>query len=372
VIVSDNNSAVSIKLNGGKVKSLVRDLVKSAEAIDLIYISGRERGIKRVRNGEGFIYISGNKRLRDKETLERIKSLVIPPAWEDVWISPTPLGHVQAVGIDKNGRRQYRYHPLWSALRSQTKYLHLYEFGKALPEIRKRVNADLSLPGLPLQKVLAIVVSLLQNTGVRVGNSMYEKLYGSYGLSTLKNKHVKINGSELKFAFMGKKGIYQELSLRNRKLARLVKQCKEIRGKELFQYMDENGSRRSIDSGMVNDYIREISGKSFTSKDFRTWLGSVTAIEILKEFDSPESITGAKKIIIEALDIVASKLGNTRNVCRKYYVHPIVIDHFLDNTLNKYVKEPSSESEDSDLSQDEKALMKMLAEARRAEIVLSA
>lgn len=351
--------SVTLKITRRKIKSLGRDTMKSAEAINLVYISDKQKGISRIRKGDTFKYYFDKNKISDPEVLIRIKSLVLPPAWEKVWICTSFDGHIQATGVDKNGRKQYRYHPLWNALRSETKFTQLYDFGLILNIMRKKINSDLALTGLPLQKVLATIVSVMQLTGIRVGNSNYEKLYGSYGLSTLKDKHVKITGQELKFSFMGKKGIHQNYTLKNKKLAKIINTCKEIPGKELFQYIDENRQRKIIDSGMVNDYIKEISGRHFTSKDFRTWAGSLSAIKAFLELDYGESSAETKRKINEALDITAEKLGNTRNICRKYYVHPVVIEHYTNKNIEIFIKQGINNY--PGLNAEEQVLMNMLA-----------
>ncbi|MDR3679325.1 MAG: DNA topoisomerase IB [Flavipsychrobacter sp.] len=350
-----------IKLTKRTLKTLVYDPVKSAEAINLIYMPDTVPGIERIQDGASFKYLKDGVRVSD-EDMGRIKSLVIPPAWKNVWISPFPNGHLQATGTDIKNRKQYKYHPLWNTLRNHTKFYHLLEFGKALPAMRQQLQKDMQQSGLPLQKVLATIVSIMQCTCIRIGNSIYEKLYGSFGLTTLKDKHVKISGNELKFAFKGKKGVHHDISLKSRKLARIVQQCRDIPGHELFQYYTETGDRHPIDSGMVNNYIKQIGGGNFTAKDFRTWAGSLHAIEAFKELGESNTVTEAKKNIIIALDMVASQLGNTRTVCRKYYVHPFVINHYANNTMSRYFSKFDKITcpNDTGLSPEEHILMQML------------
>ncbi len=361
-----------VTINRKQMKSLINDGVKSAALLDLVYVSDKERGIQRVIKGNDFIYKINNTRVKDKEVLARIKSLVLPPAWQQVWICTSPNGHLQATGIDANGRKQYRYHHLWTALRKQTKFLHLRDFGNSLPRIRSQIKADLALSGLCRQKVLAAVVSLMEYTGIRVGNNFYEKLYGSFGLTTLKNKHVTITGEKMTFSFKGKKGVSQNITLKSRRLARIVQQCRDIPGKELFQYYDGDGVKKSIDSGMVNDYIKEICGKDFTAKDFRTWTGTVSALEALIKCECCDTITETNRNMIEALDIAAKRLGNTRTVCKKYYVHPIVLEYYSDKTLGKYVEQVSkSTSGSEEYTHEEQVLMKMLGGVNTATIELS-
>src|SRR5215470_5986574 len=268
-----------IKISKRKLNGLLHDAEKSAEVIDLVYVSDKDPGIERLKRGKGFIYLENGKQITNEKTLFRIRKLVIPPAWENVWICSLANGHLQATGVDTKKRKQYLYHRAWCIFRNQTKFFQLLAFGKKLPGIRQRLEADLSKPGLPVEKVLSAVVTIMQYTSIRVGNTMYEKLYGSFGLTTLKDKHVEVNGNTVKFCFKGKIGIYHEVDLKSAKLARIVKQCRDIPGKELFQYYDDEGVKKSIDSGMVNDYIKRICCDNFTAKDFRTWTGSVHAIE---------------------------------------------------------------------------------------------
>ena len=355
-----------IRLPRRKIKTILHDAEKAAEAVNLVYVSDTAPGITRVKTGKSFNYLLNNQPVQDPEELKRIKSLVIPPAWENVWICALPNGHLQATGVDKLKRKQYRYHPLWNELRNQTKFYRMIEFGKVLPKIRLQLEKDLDLPGLPLEKVLATVVSLMERTHIRVGNNMYEKLYGSFGLTTLKDKHVQVDGTHLRFTFRGKKGVEHDIDLRSKKLARIVKQCRDIPGKELFQYYDEEGNRKSIDSGMVNNYIKEASGGDFTAKDFRTWAGTVQALITFKELGFFDTATETKKKIVEALDIVSKHLGNTRTVCKKYYVHPLIISLYESNELKKYIDNLDSielNDNKADLAVEEKLLMKILEAA---------
>jgi DNA topoisomerase I len=346
-----------------RIKSLLKNPVKSAEAVNLVYINDSQPGIERVRKDNLYEYYFQGKKIEDEEELIRIKRLVLPPAWESVWICAIPNGHLQATGIDKRGRKQYKYHENWNLLRNHTKFYRLYQFGLALPSLRVKIEKDLSLPGLPLEKVLATVVSLMERTNIRVGNCSYEKLYGSYGITTLKDKHVKINGTSIKFAFKGKKGVFHDISIKSKRLAKIVKQCQDIPGKELFQYYDDQGERRTIDSGTVNDYIKTISGGDFTAKDFRTWSGTVQALLAFKDLGFSETQTGLKKNIIAALDVVSHLLGNTRTVCKKYYVHPLIISLYETKTLEKYLaqlEEMDKDDDESGLTQEERLLMKIL------------
>jgi DNA topoisomerase I len=324
------------KLTRKKIEAIGSHPEKTAVAIDLVYVHDTQPGIQRIKKGKGFAYSADGKIIKDKAVFGRIKSLVIPPAWENVWICTLDNGHLQATGLDVMKRKQYKYHPRWNSLRNQTKFFRLLEFGKALPAMRLQLEKDLSLPGMPVEKVLALVVTLMGETNIRIGNNFYEKLYGSFGLTTLKDKHVVINGSHIKFIFKGKKGVEHDISLKNKRLSLLVKKCRDIPGKELFQYYDEAGMRRPIDSGMVNNYIKKISGTDFSAKDFRTWSGTVNAFLAFKKLGAFETEAEGKKKVVEALDMVAGQLGNTRTVCKKYYVHPVIISLYENNSLEKY------------------------------------
>lgn len=326
------------KINRKTLNKAIHNPEAAAKAVDLVYVTSDHDGYTRLRKGKKFIYFDGNKIISDKKIFERINKLIIPPAWENVWICKKENGHLQATGYDKLNRKQYIYHRQWSFIRSQTKFYNLLDFGKALTAIRNRLKQDLSNKSYTKEKVLAAVVSLMELTGIRIGNSGYEKLYGSFGVTTLKNKHVKIEGSKLKFSFVGKKGIKHNITINSKKLARIVHACKEIPGKELFTFFDSEGQCRCIDSGMVNNYIKEISGKEFSAKDFRTWVGSTSMISALNKIGSFETQTEMKQKINLALDEVAKALGNTRSVCKKYYVLPVIMQLYeekkLDNLIN--------------------------------------
>lgn len=330
----------------------------------IVYIVDSETpGIKRQKRGKGFSYHYNGETIKDEEELERIRKLVIPPAWKEVWISPKANSHLQATGIDAMGRKQYLYHPMWVALRNERKYHRMAQFAKTLPAIRLNLEKDLSRKGLPKEKILALIVSLMERTSIRVGNNIYEKLHGSFGLTTLKDKHTEVKGGNVNFSFKGKKGVYHDVNIRNPKLARMVQRCKEIPGKELFQYYDEDGKRQSIDSGMVNDYIKEISGEDFTSKDFRTWSGTVKAFLAFKENGCAETETEKKKVIAFAIDKVATQLGNTRAVCKKYYIHPEILSLFESGAIQKYFDQLDAIEEDDDkaeLTKEEKIVLSIL------------
>ena len=315
-----------LRLSAKRIRATLQDPAKGAALAQLVYVSDDQPGITRRRKGKGFAYFLDNRLIRDKDTLQRIRMLRIPPAWEHVWICRQANGHLQATGLDKQGRKQYLYHSRWVALRGQTKFFNLYSFGKALPAIREQVSKDLGREGLGINKVMAAIVQIMEQTTIRIGNEFYEKLYGSFGLSTLKNRHVKINGSSIRFVFKGKKGVEHDISMRSRKLAKLIQRCKEIPGKDLLKYVDEEGTVHDVTSGDINAYIRQISGGDFTSKDFRTWAGSVECIRALAEGSNGASKGEIKQQLVEALDKVAFHLGNTRSVCKKHYVHPAIME----------------------------------------------
>ncbi|MEP6676383.1 MAG: DNA topoisomerase IB [Ferruginibacter sp.] len=352
-----------VKISRQKIKRISSNPEATAKAVDLVYVQDTQPGIARIKKGKAFDYVLNRTRIKSDEELKRIKSLVIPPAWENVWICVLENGHLQATGLDVKKRKQYRYHPLWNTLRNHTKFYRMHEFGKILPTIRLQLEKDLSLPGLPQEKVLALVVSLMERTHIRIGNNAYEKLYGSFGLTTLKDKHVNVNGSSVKFTFKGKKGVDHDITIRNKKLSKLVQQCRDIPGKELFQYYDQEGQRHSIDSGMLNNYIKTISGADFTAKDFRTWAGTIQAFLAFKELGFVETVTETKKKVVEALDMVSKELGNTRTVCKKYYVHPSIIEMYENKTLAKYIEqldEIQVDDNKADLTKEEKLVMKIL------------
>ena len=265
--------------------------------------------------------------------LARIKALVIPPAWTDVWICPDPRGHLQATGRDARGRKQYRYHPKWREVRDETKYHRMIGFAQALPAIRRRTSEHLRRQGLPREKVLATVVQLLEKTLIRVGNDEYARSNRSYGLTTMRDAHVEFKGERVRFSFRGKSGVEHEIDLNDRRLARIVKQCRDLPGYELFQYYDENGERQTVGSEEVNAYLKEVTGQDLTSKDFRTWAGTVLAAQLLREFEAFTSTTQAKRNIVAAVEQVAKKLGNTKAVCRKCYIHPAIFDAYLDGSM---------------------------------------
>jgi DNA topoisomerase I len=314
-----------------------KDSPGSARAAGLKYSSDARPGIRRVKRGRTFRYLDPRGRPVKTSDLRRIRSLVIPPAWTAVWISPDPRGHLQATGRDARGRKQYRYHPKWREVRDGTKYGRMIEFGRALPAIRRRTEADLRRPGLPRPKVLAAVVKLLEKTFIRVGNDEYARENASFGLTTMRDGHVKVSGSTVRFLFRGKSGVEHELELDDRRLAKIVRQCRDLPGQELFQYRNERGAVVDVGSADVNAYLQDVTGDDFTSKDFRTWAGTVLAAKLLRDYEAVDSEARAKKNIVAAIEQVAKRLGNTRAVCRKSYVHPAVIDAYLDGSMMKTV-----------------------------------
>ncbi len=307
------------------------DPVASAKAAGLRYVTDDIPGIRRTTHGKHFAYVGiDGKEISDDEELKRIKSLAVPPAYTDVWICPIPNGHLQATGRDARGRKQYRYHKRFREIRDETKYEKMMTFAQALPTIRKRIEADLKLPGLPREKVLATVVQLLESTAIRVGNDEYAKENHSFGLTTLQNKHAKIDGSSVRFAFRGKSGVRHAIDLRDRRLAKIIGQCQDLPGQQLFEYKDDDGAAHAIDSSDVNEYIREISGEEFSAKDFRTWVGTVTCAMMLAEEQAAETQSERKARVVAVIKDVAKRLGNTPTVCKKCYVHPDVLDAYME------------------------------------------
>jgi len=306
----------------------------TARTASLRYVSDDHPGIHRVRSGSGFRYRTPKGRpVRDRATLARIRALAIPPAYRDVWICRDPRGHLQATGRDARGRKQYRYHARWRAVRDESKFDRMVAFSRALPAIRARVRRDLARPGLAREKVIAAAVSLLERTSIRVGNEEYVRDNRSYGLTTLRDDHVEVDGDQLQFEFRGKRGKVHRCRLRDRALARVVARCQAIPGAELFQYVDEHGRRRSIGSGDVNAYLREVSGEEFSAKDFRTWAGTVLAARALASETGTRDARARKACVLAALDLVAAELNNTRAVCRQYYVHPALLEAFEEARL---------------------------------------
>ncbi|HEY4914537.1 MAG TPA: DNA topoisomerase IB [Candidatus Dormibacteraeota bacterium] len=336
--------------------------LKPAEAAHagLVYASDDEPGIRRVRKGKGFTYFDPDgKRLTDRATLDRIRGLVIPPAWKDVWISERPRGHLQATGRDARGRKQPLYHPTWRALRDADKFSRMVGFARALPRIRRRVARDLGLPGLPREKVVATIVRLLEMTFARIGNEEYARDNGSFGLTTLRDRHVTVSGSSVRFLFKGKSGREIEVGVTNRRVARVVKRCEELPGQMLFQYVGPDGERHKVHSDDVNQYLQEVSGDDFTAKDYRTWSATVLAIGALRDVARFESDAEAKHNVVAAIDSVARRLGHTRAVCRRSYVHPRVIDTYMDGSLESILSVVSSKAY-RNLKADEVAVLALL------------
>ncbi len=347
-------------------------MVETEEEIKLSgleYITDQAPGIYRKGTPGNFNYEDKNGNpITDEKQLERIKALVLPPAWTNVWIAKKKNAHLQATGIDAAGRKQYRYHPKWTSRRSDSKYFRLLEFGKALPQARKLIAKDLRRKELDERKVLAICVQVMQKTLIRVGNETYKELYGSFGLSTLRDKHAKFNGDKVTLSFVGKKGVKHDITLNDKSLSKLVKKCQEIPGQELFQYYTKGNERRSVDSGKINNYIREITGSDFTAKDFRTWGGTLEALRQLAICCmDPTEVIKKKKVVLQVLDCVASKLGNTRAVCKSSYVYPLLLEAFENDELGKYLKKVHTEKPNSiaAMENDEKVLMKFLKQAQK-------
>jgi DNA topoisomerase-1 len=335
------------------------DPIGCAKNVGLRYISGEIPGITRRKKGHGFAYFSADGALvRQNATLQRIRSLVIPPAWTRVWICPQAEGHLQAVGRDARGRKQYRYHPLYREARDQVKFDRMAAFGVALERIRRRVRRDLKLPGMPKAKILAAVIRLLDETCVRIGNDEYTRSNGSYGLTTLHNKHADVRGAKLRLHFRGKSGQEQDVTLRDEQLARIVKRCQDLPGAELFEYVSECGDIQSLGSGDVNDYLREITGEDITAKDFRTWHGTGYTFVQLREMGPARSDTEAKRNLVTAVKATAAKLGNRPATCRKYYIHPAVIESYLTNKMF-HLRIPKTASRTS-LRPEEVAVLELL------------
>jgi DNA topoisomerase-1 len=339
---------------------------EAAEAAGLVYVSDEDRGIRRERAGDAFAFFQPNgEAVTDEAALERIRKLAIPPAWTEVWICPKANGHLQATGRDARGRKQYRYHPEFRAIRDSTKYEHMMEFARALPAIRAKVAEHMGLRGLPRDKVLATVVHLLETTLIRVGNDDYARANKSYGLTTLRDPHVKVEGAELRFQFKGKSGKTWRLQLKDRRIAKVVRACQELPGQRLFQYQDGD-VLREVTSADVNAYLKEITGRDITAKDFRTWAGTVMAALALQEFETFDTQAAAKKNLRDAIERVSARLGNTPTICRKCYVHPEVLSAYAEGALLLQIKEKVEEElreELAELRPEEAAVLAML-EAR--------
>jgi DNA topoisomerase-1 len=344
----------------------VADPVVAARAARLRYVSDRKPGIRRIRSGQGFRYRYADGKRVGRAHLKRIRALAIPPAWEHVWICKHPNGHIQATGRDDKGRKQYRYHPQWHGVRNETKYHRMIEFARALPAIRRRVARDLRLRGLSREKVVAAVVHLMEQTNIRVGNPEYAEENQSFGLSTMRHRHVHVRGQLLQFRFRGKSGKFHRVDFTSKQLARIVKRCQDLPGYELFQYIDDEGEIHDVTSDDVNGYLRELAGEEFTAKDFRTWSGTVLAADILRQHEGDDNEEPTEKDLVQAIDEVAAALGNTRAVCRKYYIHTAVAAAYLDGTLAKWFDDKASRRSKTGLSPQEKSVLRLLKRARAA------
>jgi DNA topoisomerase-1 len=326
--------ALNLLLDSGERTQTVVDPQDAAESAGLRYVSDARPGIRRRKSGKGFSYarVDGS-RLSEPDVIRRIKALAVPPAWTDVWICPFAEGHIQATGRDAKGRKQYRYHVRFREARESTKYERVIGFADALPAIRETVEEHMALRGLPREKVLATVVHLLETTLIRIGNDDYARENNSYGLTTLKNRHVAVEGSEVRFRFTGKSGKQWSLRVKDRRIAKIIRACQELPGQELLQYIDEEGNCQDVTSSDVNDYLKEVTGGDITAKDFRTWAGTVLAAMALNELESFDSAAQAKRNLRSAIEKVSARLGNTPTICRKCYVHPEVLNSYMDGNL---------------------------------------
>ena len=347
------------EIGGPPMSALARSLEEyrdAAQEARLVYVAGDAPGISRRKTAKGFTYWGADgSRVRDARTLNRIKALAVPPAWTNVWICGSPNGHIQAIGWDQKGRKQYRYHARFREVRDEAKFDHMLSFAEGLPGLREKVRRDMAARGLGRDKVLATVVNLLETTMIRVGNSAYARDNKSFGLTTLHNRHVQVKGDALMFQFKGKSGKEWRVDVRNRRLARIIRSCQELPGQHLFQYLDDDGERQAVSSADVNAYLKAAADRDITAKDFRTWWGTVHAAEALAACQPFESEIQANRLLVGAVDQVAGKLGNTRAVCRKCYIHPEVIGAFLEKDLALDVAEPPE-----GLSTEEMAVLSLL------------
>jgi DNA topoisomerase-1 len=355
-----------IEIDHSKVAAVGNgDPAAAAKAASLRYVSDASPGIIRRRSGKGFVYVApGDRLISDPDQLKRIRALAVPPAWSDVWICPLADGHLQATGRDARGRKQHRYHPRWREIRDATKYHRMIAFAAALPRIRERVRSDLSLAGLPREKVLATVVRLLEVTAIRVGNEEYARSNGSFGLATMKNRHVDVSGAKIRFQFRGKSGVQHAVDFEDKRLAKIIKRCQDLPGYELFQYIGDDGELSAIDADDVNEYLQQIAGDEFTTKDFRTWNGTVLAAAALRQLSVPERSSKAqlKHNLVQAVESVAKRLGNTKAVCRKCYIHPAIIRAYEEGTLRRALRgRKAKKNGDTGLNPDEKAVAAFLA-----------
>ena len=338
------------------------DMLDAAKEAGLRYATDERPGIRRQKHGSGFRYVDpGGTTISDARERKRVKRLAIPPAWTDVWVAADPRAHLQATGRDAKGRKQYRYHERFREVRDDAKYERMIDFARALPKIRARVDADLGTTGLSKEKVLATIVRLLETTLIRVGNEEYAKDNDSFGLTTLREKHVQVDGSRMRFRFRGKSGKDHDVDTRDRRVARVIKALQELPGQELFTYVDEQGEVRRLDSDDVNAYLREIAGEDFTAKDFRTWAGTVLAAQSLAAIEPVANIRHARKNVSAAVTRVASRLGNTPAVCRKCYIHPAILESYIDGELARTLgKHIAREPAEDDLPRDEARVLRFL------------
>jgi DNA topoisomerase-1 len=340
----------------------ILDPVAAAQAADLRYVNDQQPGIRRRRSGRGFAYyMPDGSLIQDAALLKRIRSIAIPPAWTDVWIAPTANGHIQATGRDARRRKQYRYHARWRQVRDETKYGRMVLFGRSLPALRARVAQDLALPGLPKARLLAMIVRLLEKTLMRVGNEEYVRANGSFGLTTLRNRHVQVDGSAIRFRFKGKGGISHDVELTDRRLARLVRQVRDLPGQDLFQYLDEQGDAQPVGSEDVNRYLREVMGADYTAKDFRTWAGTLLAAQCLTGLAEPPGGGKGKELAKEAIAAAARRLGNTVTICRKSYIHPAVLQTFTEPELLQLWQSGSAAADGEGLEPQEAVLLEFLS-----------
>ncbi|MDT0678732.1 DNA topoisomerase IB [Autumnicola musiva] len=351
-----------MNLSSEEINTLIENPIEAVKMANLVYVSEHHLSINRKKVGRGFAYYRKDQKIADKKVLERIKKLVIPPAWKNVRITHLDNGHLQVVGRDDKERKQYMYHPLWSKIRNQTKFFKIAAFAKLLPKIRKQVDEDLDLDNMSKRKILALIIRLMEETHIRIGNDYYAKNNKTYGLSTFRTRHVKTYKHEIKFEFVGKKGKEHSISVKDKKLIKLVNQCEEIPGWELFKFYDEKGHKQALDSGMINDYIHELSGDMFSAKDFRTWSATKIFFETLKEIGYTSEEKENKKNLITAYDAAASGLGNTRAVCRSYYVHPKIVQAYETGEIVPYFKKVKEDNHQNytSLSNTEKVILEMI------------
>ncbi|NHF61015.1 DNA topoisomerase IB [Flavobacteriaceae bacterium TP-CH-4] len=348
------------------VEAILKEPETAIEKLDLIYVDSSKLAIERLKKGDQFLYVLNGRPLSETKQIKRIEDLVIPPAWKGVKIADLDNAHLQAVGNDLRKRKQYKYHPLWTKVRNQTKFYKMTVFGQQLPKIRERVEQDLDQEGWPKTKVLALIIRLMEETHIRIGNEQYAKKNKTYGLSTLRSKHVTSLKDKVRFEFTGKRGKKHKITLRNKKLVRLVNRCEEIPGWELFKFFDKDGEKQTVDSGMVNEYIHQISGELFTAKDFRTWAASIVFFNSLMDMDTATDEKELAKNILGAYDITAKELGNTRNVCRQYYVHPLLPKYYELGKLKGYFNKVDTVEPIENLSPAETVVLELLADYKPA------